>query len=151
SQAGRAGVSCAAMKRILVTGAVGQIGSELTVALRQPYGDSAVVASDVKLPSDPALRDSGTFEFIDCLNPHHLTRAMQMHRIDTIFHLAALLSPAGETRPLQAWQLNVDALVNMLEAGRQYGCALVCRTSIGSVGPETPPKKPPPVTIQPPT
>ena len=139
------------MKRILVTGAVGQIGSELTVALRQRYGDSAVVASDVKLPSDPALRDSGPFEFIDCLNPHHLTRAMQMHRIDTIFHLAALLSAVGETRPLQAWQLNVDGLVNMLEAGRQYGCALFFPSSIGAFGPETPRKKTPQVTIQRPT
>ena len=139
------------MKRILVTGAVGQIGSELTVALRQRYGDTAVVASDVKLPSDPALRDSGPFEFIDCLNPHHLTRAMQMHRIDTIFHLAALLSAVGETRPLQAWQLNVDGLVNMLEAGRQYGCALFFPSSIGAFGPETPRKKTPQVTIQRPT
>ncbi|MCA1825382.1 MAG: NAD-dependent epimerase/dehydratase family protein [Myxococcales bacterium] len=139
------------MKRILVTGAVGQIGSELTVALRQRYGDSAVVASDVKLPSDPALRDSGPFEFIDCLNPHHITRAMQMHRIDTIFHLAALLSAVGETRPLQAWQLNVDGVVNMLEAGRQYGCALFFPSSIGAFGPETPRKKTPQVTIQRPT
>ena len=139
------------MKRILVTGAVGQIGSELTVALRQRYGDSAVVASDVKLPSDPALRDSGPFEFIDCLNPHHLTRAMQMHRIDTIFHLAALLSAVGESRPLQAWELNVDGLVNMLEAGRQYGCALFFPSSIGAFGPETPRKKTPQVTIQRPT
>jgi nucleoside-diphosphate-sugar epimerase len=139
------------MKRILVTGAVGQIGSELTVALRQRYGNSAVVASDVKLPSDPALRDSGPFEFIDCLNPHHITRAMQMHKIDTIFHLAALLSAVGETRPLQAWQLNVDGLVNMLEAGRQYGCALFFPSSIGAFGPETPRKKTPQVTVQRPT
>lgn len=139
------------MKRILVTGAVGQIGSELTVALRQRYGNSAVVASDVKLPADPALRDSGPFEFIDCLNPHHITRAMQMHKIDTIFHLAALLSAVGETRPLQAWQLNVDGLVNMLEAGRQYGCALFFPSSIGAFGPETPRRKTPQVTIQRPT
>jgi len=130
---------------------VGQIGSELTVALRQRYGDSAVVASDVKLPSDPTLRDSGPFEFIDCLNPHHLTRAMQMHRIDTIFHLAALLSAVGESRPLQAWELNVDGLVNMLEAGRQYGCALFFPSSIGAFGPETPRKRTPQVTIQRPT
>jgi nucleoside-diphosphate-sugar epimerase len=139
------------MKRILVTGAVGQIGSELTLALRQRYGDSSVVASDVKLPSDTALRDSGPFEFIDCLNPHHITRAMQMHKIDTIFHLAALLSAVGESRPLQAWQLNVDGLVNMLEAGRQYGCALFFPSSIGAFGPETPREKTPQVTIQRPT
>jgi nucleoside-diphosphate-sugar epimerase len=139
------------MKRILVTGAVGQIGSELTVALRQRYGDSAVVASDVKLPSDPTLRDSGPFEFIDCLDPHHITRAMQIHKIDTIFHLAALLSAVGESRPLQAWQLNVDGLVNMLEAARQYHCAMFFPSSIAAFGPETPRKRTPQVTVQRPT
>ena len=67
------------MKRILVTGACGQIGSELTLALRKRYGGAAVVASDVRLPGDPGLRDGGPFEFVDCLDPHHITRVMQMH------------------------------------------------------------------------
>src|SRR5436305_9154857 len=126
------------MEGMRVTGAVGQIGSERTGALRKRYGASNVVASDVKLPSDVALRDGGPFEFIDCLDPHHITRAMQMHKIDTIFHLAALLSAVGESRPLQAWQLNVDGLVNMLEAARQYHCAMFFPSSIAAVGPETP-------------
>lgn len=139
------------MQRILVTGAVGQIGSELTVALRQRYGDSAVVASDVKLPSDPALRDGGPFEFIDCLDPHHITRVMQIHRVDTIYHLAALLSAVGEQRPGQAWQINVGGLYNILEAARQYHCALFFPSSIGAFGPGTPRQSTPQVTIQRPT
>src|SRR5712664_4186544 len=125
------------LKRILVTGAVGQIGSELTLALRERYGGPAVVASDVKLPSDSNLLHGGPFEFVDCLDPHHITRVMQIHKIDTIFHLAALLSAVAEMRPLQAWQLNVNGVVNMLEAGRQYGCALFFPSSIGAFGPET--------------
>jgi len=139
------------MKRILVTGAVGQIGSELTVALRKRYGDSNVVASDVKLPGDPALRDGGPFEFIDCQDPHHITRAMQIHQVDTIYHLAALLSAVGEMRPNQAWQINVNGHYNMLEAARQYHCKLFFPSSIGAFGPGTPRKHTPQVTIQRPT
>lgn len=139
------------MKRILITGAVGQIGSELTMGLRERYGAGNVVASDVKLPSDQALLQSGPFEFVDCLDPHHITRVMQIHKIDTIFHLAALLSAVGEMRPLQAWQLNVNGLVNMLEAGRQYGCALFFPSSIGAFGPGTPRLSTPQVTVQRPT
>ena len=139
------------MKRILVTGAVGQIGSELTLALRDRYGGDAVVASDVRMPQDPSLRDGGPFEFVDCMDPHHLTRVMQIHRVDTIYHLAALLSAVGEQRPLQAWQLNVNGLVNVLEAARQYKCALFFPSSIGAFGPDTPRKRTPQVTIQRPT
>lgn len=139
------------MKRILVTGAVGQIGSELTVELRKRYGDSNVVASDVKLPADPALRDGGPFEFIDCQDPHHITRAMQIHQVDTIYHLAALLSAVGEMRPNQAWQINVNGHYNMLEAARQYHCKLFFPSSIGAFGPGTPRKNTPQVTIQRPT
>ncbi|HEX9579266.1 MAG TPA: NAD-dependent epimerase/dehydratase family protein [Myxococcales bacterium] len=139
------------MKRILVTGACGQIGSDLTLALRKRYGGAAVVASDVRLPGDPGLRDGGPFEFVDCLDPHHITRVMQIHQIDTIYHLAALLSAVAEMRPNQAWQLNVGGLYNMLEAGRQYHCGLFFPSSIGAFGPGTPRKRTPQVTIQRPT
>src|SRR5438876_1771555 len=139
------------MKRILVTGACGQIGSELTFALRKRYGDSAVIASDVRLPADTRLRDAGPFEFVDCLDPHHITRVMQIHQVDTIYHLAALLSAVGEMRPNQAWQINVNGLYNMLEAARQYHCKLFFPSSIGAFGPGTPRQRTPQVTIQRPT
>ena len=103
------------------------------------------------MPQDPSLRDGGPFEFVDCMDPHHLTRVMQIHRVDTIYHLAALLSAVGEQRPLQAWQLNVNGLVNVLEAARQYKCALFFPSSIGAFGPDTPRKRTPQVTIQRPT
>ena len=98
------------MKRILVTGAIGQIGAELTTALRKIYGEGAVVATDIRMPTDAALRDAGPFEFLDCLDPHHITRVMQIHKVDTIYHLAAILSAVGESRPNQAWQVNVGGL-----------------------------------------
>lgn len=136
------------MKTILVTGAVGQIGSELTIALRKKYGESKVIATDIRMPTDHDLRDSGPFEFLDCLDPHHITRVMQIHNADTIFHLAAILSAIGETKPNQAWQINVNGLYNILEAARQYHCALFFPSSIGVFGPSTPKKNTPQETIQ---
>jgi nucleoside-diphosphate-sugar epimerase len=136
------------MKRILVTGALGQIGSELVVSLRERYGDENVIATDIRMPGDVQLRDSGPFEFMDCLDPHHITRVMQIYNADTIFHLAAILSAVGETKPNQAWQVNVHGLYNILEAARQYHCSLFVPSSIGAFGKDTPKDKTPQITIQ---
>lgn len=136
------------MKTILVTGAVGQIGSELTIALRKKYGEKNVIATDIRMPTDHDLRDSGPFEFLDCLDPHHITRVMQIHSADTIFHMAAILSAIGETKPNQAWQVNVNGLYNMLEAARQYHCAVFFPSSIGVFGNSTPKQNTPQETIQ---
>jgi nucleoside-diphosphate-sugar epimerase len=136
------------MKTILVTGAVGQIGSELTIALRKKYGEDKVIATDIRMPTDHDLRDSGPFEFLDCLDPHHITRVMQIYNADTIFHMAAILSAIGETKPNQAWQVNVNGLYNMLEAARQYHCALFFPSSIGVFGSSTPKRNTPQETIQ---
>lgn len=136
------------MKQILVTGAVGQIGSELTAALRKQYGHDNVVATDLRMPTDVELRDAGPFEFLDVLDSNHITRVMQIHDIGTVFHLAAVLSAIGESRPNVAWQVNMNGLYNMLEAARQYGCALFFPSSIGAFGPTTPKHKTPQDTIQ---
>jgi nucleoside-diphosphate-sugar epimerase len=100
------------------------------------------------MPTDKDLRDSGPFEFLDVLDPHHITRVMQIYNADTIYHLAAILSATGESRPNQAWQVNVNGLYNMLEAARQYGCALFVPSSIGAFGKSTPKRNTPQVTIQ---
>ena len=136
------------MKKILITGSIGQIGSELTLEMRKKYGAENVIATDIRMPSDTKLRDSGPFEFLDCLDPHHITRVMQIYQIDTIFHLASILSAVGESKPNQAWKTNVDGLYNMLEAARQYHCALFFPSSIGAFGPSTPKDKTPQDTIQ---
>jgi len=95
----------------LVTGAVGQIGSELTLALRERYGGEAVVASDVRMPTDVPLRDGGPFEFVDCMDPHHLTRVMQITTSTPSTTWLPFSPPRARQRPLQAWQLNVNGLV----------------------------------------
>ena len=136
------------MKKILVTGAVGQIGSELTSELRKRYGEDSVIATDIRMPTDIELRDSGPFEFIDCLDPHHITRVMQIYNIDRIYHLAAVLSAIGEVKPGQAWQVNINGLYNFLEAARQYHCSLFFPSSIGAFGKSTPKDNTPQDTIQ---
>lgn len=139
------------MKHILVTGAVGQIGSELTHALRAKYGAERVIATDIRMPQDPDLRDAGPFEFLDALDPHHITRVLQIYPVERIYHLAAVLSFVGESMPGQAWRINVNGLYNMLEAARQYHCSLFFPSSIGAFGQDTPKVNTPQDTLQRPT
>ena len=84
---------------ILVTGAVGQIGSELTLALRERYGPDNVIAAGHRTPPGPELRDSGPFEFIDVTQKEDLERVVRRYNIDTIYHMAAILSAVGEAKP----------------------------------------------------
>jgi len=136
------------MKRVLVTGAAGQIGSELTLALRDGIGEQNVVAvGHVKQPN-PALRDSGPFHFIDCNEIESIADLVKRYRIDTIYHLAAILSAAAEKNPQPAWDVNIKGLQNVLEVAREYRCAVFTPSSIGTFGPNTPMDKTPQDTVQ---
>jgi nucleoside-diphosphate-sugar epimerase len=125
--------------RIVVTGAVGQIGSELTLALRERYGAENVVATGHKSKPSPALRDSGPFEFIDVTQRETIEAVVDRYAIDTIYHLAAVLSAVGEQRPQLAWDVNINGLYNVLELARERQMSRVfCPSSIAAFGPETP-------------
>jgi len=137
-----------AMKKILVTGAIGQIGSELCVELRKRYGRDNVVASDIRLPADSHLLGSGPFEFIDVVVPQHISRVVKQYQIGTIYHLAAILSANGEARPHLAYDVNMNGLYNVLEVGREFGCAVFTPSSIGAFGTSTPHDGTPQDTIQ---
>ncbi|MEK7216704.1 MAG: NAD-dependent epimerase/dehydratase family protein, partial [Chloroflexota bacterium] len=112
------------IKKVLVTGASGQIGSELTPFLRQRYGPANVVAG-VRRNAVPAVLDEGPREAIDVTRRDDLDAAIRRHGIDTIFHLAGVLSAAGEQDPERAWSVNVGGFINTLEAARAGGVARV--------------------------
>lgn len=139
------------MTRILITGATGQIGSELTLALRDIYGQEQVVASGRKHPPSTAIRESGPFVYLDVTDSRGLAELVASHKIDTIYHLASLLSAVAEAHPQRAWQVNMDGLTNVLEVARKQGCRVFFPSSIGVFGPTTPPDHTPQDTIQQPT
>lgn len=126
------------MKRILITGALGQLGSELAAGLRNRYGVDNVVLTDIRDNVNVELVREGPFEILDAKNSGEIHDIVRRHRIDTIYHLAALLSATAEQRPQMAWELNMSSLTAVLEVAREEGCAVFTPSSIGSFGPSTP-------------
>jgi len=135
------------MKKILVTGAAGQLGSELTTTLRNKYGVENVLAADKK----PAVNEPGPFYSLDVRDASAISHIVETNNIDTIFHLAALLSAVAEQKPQQAWDVNMNGLINVLEVSRMHQCALFFPSSIAAFGTETPSMDTPQDTIQRPT
>jgi nucleoside-diphosphate-sugar epimerase len=133
------------VQKILVTGALGQIGSELVPALRQRYGEANVVASDIRMPRKD---DGGPFERLDTTNQSQIRRVLVRHGIDTIYHLASLLSAVSEEKPQVAWDVNMGGLYRVLEAAREARCGVFFPSSIGAFGPGTPRVGTPQDTIQ---
>ena len=136
------------MKKILITGALGQIGSELTVLLREKYGRENVIVSDVKKIQQKTLSQVEPFEQIDCLDSPAILACIKKYNIDTIFHLAAILSAKGENNPQLAWKININGLYNILEIAREFKCAVFTPSSIAAFGPSTPKNDTPQETIQ---
>jgi nucleoside-diphosphate-sugar epimerase len=140
------------MNKILVTGACGQIGSELTMALRQRYGNENVVATGHRTEPSPTLRDCGPFAFIDVTRRETVEEVVDRYDIDTIYHMAAILSATGEQRPHLAWDVNINGLYNILEITREREMTRVfCPSSIAAFGPETPRDNTPQETVLRPT
>jgi nucleoside-diphosphate-sugar epimerase len=132
------------LARILVTGAGGQIGTELVAALREVHGEGSVLATDLRAPGQgnppkaPTVEAEGPFRRVDCTDAATLGEAFRAHRPQVVYHLAALLSAVGEREPLRAYQVNLGGLMNVLEAAREAGCAVFTPSSIAAFGPHAP-------------
>ena len=136
------------MKRILVSGCLGQIGTELVTKLRQVYGVENVVATDIRRPEGNPIVEGGIFETLDVTNYDEFLAVAKKHNVDTIMHLAALLSAVAEAKPQLAWNINMGGLVNALEVARELKCQFFTPSSIGAFGPSTPKDNTPQDTIQ---
>lgn len=134
------------MPKILVTGALGQIGSELVPALRQKYGRDSIFSSDIRSLEGGEIDDR--FFQLDVLDAQALADLVEREQIDSIFHLAAILSAVGEKNPQLAWQINMQGLYNVLEVAREKGLRVMTPSSIAAFGPESPRVMTPQETIQ---
>ena len=139
------------MEKILITGSVGQIGSELTLELRKRYGNKNVVAGIRKTQPTGELKESGPYEVVDATKIDKITDVVKKYNIDTIYHLAAMLSAVAEKNPQAGWNVGVNALYNILEVAREFNCSVFFPSSIGAFGPTTPLDNTPQNTIQRPT
>lgn len=137
------------MRKILITGALGQIGSELTTEMRKIYGTDNVVASNRRIKKGHEhLIESGPFEIINVNDPVSLSSVVDKYKINTIVHLAALLSATGEKDPQQCWDINMNGLYNVLETAREKNCMVFTPSSIAAFGHSTPKDNTPQDTIQ---
>lgn len=140
------------MERILIIGAAGQIGSELTIELRKIYGNDNVFATDIKEASRDIM-DGGPFQLLDVMDDKRLIHFIIRHKITQIYHLAAVLSGNAEKLPLQAWHINMDGLMNILEVAKMVDEVkkVFWPSSIAVFGPTTPRLNTPQLTVMEPT
>jgi nucleoside-diphosphate-sugar epimerase len=139
------------MSKILVIGSTGQIGSELTIKLRELYGNDNVIAG-VILTKPEKPEDTGPWEIVDVLDRQGMVSVVRKHRIDTVINMAAILSATGENHPMLAWDVNMNGLINVLEIARVFRMKKVLvPSSIAAFGPTTPTDFTPQETIMRPT
>jgi len=138
------------VKRILVIGATGQIGTELVPELRRLYGNDNVVAGYHSKPPTGKLTE-GPVEQVDVLSKESVEKVIKKYDINEVYHMAAILSATGEKNPQLAWKVNMDGLYIVLELAREYGFRIFWPSSIAAFGPNSPKVNTPQVTIMDPT
>lgn len=140
------------MTKILVTGALGQIGTELVPFLREKYGTNKVIASARRIKDGSEnIVETGPFELLDITGRDSIAAVIKGHRVNSIYHLASLLSATGEDNPQSLWEVNMNGLINILEVARAYNCSIFFPSSIAVFGPDSPKDKTPQDTVTRPT
>ncbi len=140
------------MKHILVTGSAGQIGSELTMSLREKFGNDNVIATGRKTKPSETILNSGPFEYLDITDKKTVESVIKKYDIDTIYNMAAILSAVGENNPQLCWHVNINGLLNILDLAIDYDMTRVfVPSSIAVFGPETPKENTPQETVLKPT
>ena len=140
------------MKNILVTGAAGQIGTELVMALREKFGNEHVIATGRKTKPTEQVLNSGPFEFVNINDKDSFEKLIKQYDIDTVYNMAAILSAVGEDKPHLCWNVNINGLLNILDLAIDYNMTRVfVPSSIAAFGPETPVDNTPQETILRPT
>lgn len=139
------------MNKILITGSLGQIGSELVEKLRELKGKDNVIATDIRRVENNFVVEEGIFEILDVMDYDQYLALAKKYEVDTVIHLVSLLSATGEANPQFAWELNMGGLMNGLEVARECNTKFFSASSIACFGPNTPPDNTPQDTIQRPT
>jgi len=136
------------MKKILITGALGQIGTELIMYFRKLYGNDNVIASNRSKHGDDAIFESGPFELLNVNDAQNLAEICKKYNVNQIVHLAAILSANAEKNPQVAYEINMNGTYNVLEVARELGIAVFQPSSIAAFGASTPADNTPQDTIQ---
>jgi nucleoside-diphosphate-sugar epimerase len=134
------------MDKILIIGACGQLGTELTLKLRELKGNENVIASDLRMQAVDLISD-GLYEQLDIMDKDRFQYILETYDIKEVYHLAAVLSAKGEQNPEFAWKLNMESLLNVLEAGKKQLRKIYWPSSIAVFGPDTPKQNTPQHTI----
>ena len=135
------------MKKILIVGSTGQIGSELSVRLRSIYGVDNVICGYFAPPFPEGFFEAGPTVEIDACKADQIAAAVKQYQIDTIYNLAAILSATAEKNPKLGWDVGVGSLMNCLDVAKEYNCAVFTPSSIGAFGPSTPQDNTPQDTV----
>lgn len=138
------------MTKILVTGSRGQLGTDLVIALRQQYGAINVIESGRQAPLEH-YNKSHIYEVLDVTDHAQLEHLIQHYQIQTIYHLAGVLSATGEQSPDRCWDVNINGLRHILEAAKSFGLQVFFPSSIAVFGPHTPKLDTPQVTVEDPS
>lgn len=136
------------MKKFLITGALGQIGTELAVRMSEEYGEDNIIISDIIKKEDADIVNRFAFETLDVLDIKKLAEIVDKYKVNHIVHLVSLLSATGEKFPQKLWQVNMGGLYNVLEVAREKGLGVFVPSSIAAFGSNTPMNNTPQDTIQ---